>query len=46
MAWTPDQPLVSLRDVHKTFGGIEVLKGISMEVMQGEVVCIIGASGT
>ena len=46
MVWTPDQPLVHLADVHKTFGGNEVLKGISMEVMKGEVVCIIGPSGS
>jgi len=45
-AWTPDQPLVRLTDVHKTFRGNEVLKGISMEVMKGEVVCIIGPSGS
>src|SRR5438105_4425322 len=30
MVWKPDQPLVSLKDVHKTFGPIEVLKGITM----------------
>src|SRR5213593_82922 len=46
MTWTPDQPQVSLKDVHKTFGGLEVLKGISMDVMKREVVCIIGPSGS
>src|SRR6478672_10536355 len=47
MPWTPDQPLVRLADVHKTFGGgVEVLKGISMDVMKGEVICIIGPSGS
>jgi len=46
MVWTPDQPLVSLKDVHKTFGAFTVLKGISMEVMKGEVICIIGPSGS
>jgi polar amino acid transport system ATP-binding protein len=46
MVWTPDQPLVSLRDVHKTFGGVSVLKGVSMDVMKREVVCIIGPSGS
>ncbi len=44
--WTPDQPIVSIRDVHKSFGALEVLKGISMDVMKGEVVCIIGPSGS
>src|SRR6476646_11356306 len=46
MTWTPDQPLVSLKDVHKTFGGTEVLKGITMDVRKREVVCIIGPSGS
>src|ERR1044071_1503710 len=47
MAWTPDQPLVSIKDVHKTFaGGIEVLRGITRNVMKREVVCIIGPSGS
>ncbi|CDX16721.1 glutamine transporter subunit; ATP-binding component of ABC superfamily [Mesorhizobium sp. ORS 3324] len=45
-AWTPDQPMVRLRDVHKSFGQSEVLKGISFEVMKGEVICIIGPSGS
>ena len=46
MTWTPDQPIVSLKNVHKAFGTLEVLKGISMDVMKGEVVCIIGPSGS
>ena len=44
--WTPDQPIVSIRDVHKSFAHIEVLKGVSMDVRKGEVVCIIGPSGS
>ena len=46
MVWTPDQPLVRLADVHKSFGALTVLKGVSMDVMQGEVICIIGPSGS
>src|SRR5271165_1755832 len=46
MAWTADQPLVSLRDVHKSFGAVEVLKGVTFDVMKGEVVCVIGPSGS
>ena len=45
-AWTPDQPIVSIKDVHKAFGPIEVLKGVSLDVRKGEVVCIIGPSGS
>jgi polar amino acid transport system ATP-binding protein len=44
--WTPEQPMVSIRDVHKSFGALEVLKGISFDVMKGEVICIIGPSGS
>jgi polar amino acid transport system ATP-binding protein len=46
MAWTPDQPIVSLSDVQKAFDRLEVLKGVSFDVMKGEVVCIIGPSGS
>ncbi|MEM7777662.1 MAG: amino acid ABC transporter ATP-binding protein [Pseudomonadota bacterium] len=44
--WTPDQPIVSLKDVHKSFGELKVLKGISFDIMKGEVVCVIGPSGS
>jgi polar amino acid transport system ATP-binding protein len=44
--WTPDQPLISIKDVYKSFGELEVLKGISLDVMKGEVICIIGPSGS
>ena len=44
--WTPDQPIISLKDVHKSFGKLEVLKGISLDVQKGEVICIIGPSGS
>jgi len=45
-SWTESQPIVSIKDVHKSFGDLEVLKGISFDVMKGEVVCIIGPSGS
>jgi len=32
--------------VHKYFGELQVLKGVSLDVMKGEVVCIIGPSGS
>ncbi|MBX6366547.1 MAG: amino acid ABC transporter ATP-binding protein [Rhodospirillales bacterium] len=38
--------MVSVRDVHKRFGAVEVLKGVSFDVMKGEVICIIGPSGS
>ena len=45
-AWTADQPMVSLKEVHKSFGDLEVLKGVSFDVMKSEVICIIGPSGS
>ena len=44
--WDSRQPIVSLKDVHKSFGDLEVLKGITFDVMKGEVICIIGPSGS
>jgi len=41
-----ETPIVSLQDVHKSFGEVEVLKGVSMDVPKGGVVCIIGPSGS
>ena len=46
MTWTAEEPIVSLKDVHKSFGTLEVLKGVSIDVMKGEVICIIGPSGS
>ncbi|MEG0003345.1 MAG: amino acid ABC transporter ATP-binding protein [Comamonas sp.] len=39
-------PIISLREVHKTFGSNPVLKGVSFEVNKGEMIAIIGASGS
>jgi branched-chain amino acid transport system ATP-binding protein len=38
-------PLLELRDVRVAYGGIKALKGVSLRVMPGEVVAIIGANG-
>jgi polar amino acid transport system ATP-binding protein len=46
MTWTPDQPIIAIADVHKSFGEVEVLKGLSFDVAKGEVICIIGPSGS
>mgnify|MGYP003987694335 FL=1 len=46
MTSTDTQPIVSIRNVHKSFGDLEVLKGVSLDVKKGEVICIIGPSGS
>ncbi|WP_309486189.1 amino acid ABC transporter ATP-binding protein [Ancylobacter mangrovi] len=43
---TSPAPLLRIRELRKSFGAHEVLKGISLEVHAGEVVSIIGASGS
>lgn len=37
--------IVDVRDLHKSYGGTEVIKGVDFQVRKGEVVCIIGPSG-
>ena len=41
-----DTPLLRARGVRKSFGQVEVLKGIDLTVRQGQVVALIGASGS
>ncbi|UXZ94039.1 amino acid ABC transporter ATP-binding protein [Pseudomonas phytophila] len=43
---TASSPLVSLRDLHLSFGTNHVLKGIDLEVQRGQAVSIIGPSGS
>ena len=44
---TPDRAaIVEVNDVHKSFGALEVLKGISFTIRKGEVGCVIGPSGS
>ncbi|MGC3963203.1 MAG: amino acid ABC transporter ATP-binding protein [Rhodocyclaceae bacterium] len=38
--------MISARDIHKRFGHTEVLKGVSLEVGKGDVIAIIGRSGS
>src|SRR3954462_10843684 len=39
------EPVLSVEDVHTFYGSIEALKGISLEVREGEIVTLIGANG-
>ena len=38
--------MISIQNVHKSFGDLEVLKGVSLDVKKGEVLSIIGGSGS
>ena len=38
--------MIQVQDIHKSFGTLNVIKGVSFEVNKGEVVCIIGPSGS
>ncbi|MFI9557597.1 amino acid ABC transporter ATP-binding protein [Nonomuraea endophytica] len=38
--------IISVRDLHKRFGELEVLKGIDLDVARGEVVVVMGPSGS
>ncbi len=38
--------MIEINDVHKSFGALQVLKGISLNVEKGEVISVIGSSGS
>jgi ABC-type polar amino acid transport system ATPase subunit len=40
------EPIVSIENLHKRYGQLEVLKGVSLQVAPREVVCLIGRSGS
>ena len=40
------EPILQLKNIHKTFGDLKVLQGIQFNVHKSDVVCLIGASGS
>ena len=40
------QPALEVQDLHKSFGDLEVLKGVSLTARQGDVIAMLGASGS
>ena len=39
-------PALSVKDIRKAYGGVEVLRGISLDAQEGDVISILGASGS
>ncbi|WP_248800187.1 amino acid ABC transporter ATP-binding protein [Pseudomonas sp. MWU13-2105] len=46
MAHKSEELIIDAQDIHKSFGDLQILKGISLQVRRGEVVVLIGASGS
>jgi phospholipid/cholesterol/gamma-HCH transport system ATP-binding protein len=40
------EPVISIKGVHKSFGELEVLKGVDLEVFKSENVVVLGRSGS
>ncbi len=46
MAQISEELVIEALDIHKSFGALQILKGVSLQVKRGEVVVLIGASGS
>lgn len=42
----PTTPVIEIRDLHKSYGQLDVLKGVSINAQKGDVVALIGSSGS
>src|SRR5687768_12025124 len=40
------KPVIRIQNLHKRFGDLEVLRGIDLEIAEGEVLVVIGPSGS
>src|SRR3546814_6112353 len=41
-----DQPVITIRDLYKSFGKLDVLRGVNLELFRGENLVVLGRSGT
>ncbi|HQO82984.1 MAG TPA: ABC transporter ATP-binding protein [Synergistales bacterium] len=39
------EPLLSITDLHVSYGAIKAIRGVNLDVFEGEIVCVIGANG-
>ena len=46
MSGNMEQPLIQVKELGKSFGNMDVLKGISVDIHQGDVVFVVGPSGS
>lgn len=46
MTTTPDTPVIEIHDLHKSYGSLEVLKGVDLTAPRGHVISLIGSSGS
>lgn len=42
----PETPVISVRDLHKSFGALDVLKGVDLSAPRGHAISLIGSSGS
>jgi polar amino acid transport system ATP-binding protein len=38
--------MIKLKNIHKSFGALDVLKGVDLDIAEGEIICLIGSSGS
>jgi polar amino acid transport system ATP-binding protein len=38
--------MINIRNLHKSFGDLHVLKGVDLDISEGEIICLIGPSGS
>lgn len=46
MSQKSDALVLEVQDLHKSFGDLEILKGISLSLYKGEVISLLGSSGS